>query len=631
VHISNISDADQATETLPSEAERGAREAFRALGLGEAVLQAIIELGYLTPTSIQEQTIPLLLAGRDVIGQAPTGTGKTAAYGLPIIERLNEGELRPQGLVVVPTRELAIQVAEALHELGKYREVVTLPIYGGAPYDRQLRALKRGVQVVIGTPGRLLDHLGRDTLNLDSVQTVVLDEADEMLNMGFIEDIEAILARLPDERQTALFSATIPARIAKLAEQYLRQPTQVSVAARDAIAPRVRQVYYEVPVHAKPEVLARILDLEEPESAIIFVRTRRDADQLAEQLSGMGYLAQATHGEINQGQRERTLERFRAGHTQLLVATDVAARGLDIPTVSHIINYDLPLDAESYVHRIGRTGRAGATGEALTLVTPRERRQLLLIERAIHRRLERLRLPTAADVAVRRRAAFREDVLRLLDAGQLDPFLKLVEDLANTHDPVEIAAAAFKMAAQAREANRPGYGSSWLPLPGAAAIEGATESAGVKSEPQEPGQPTRKSRQKRQVRQPMMRLFLRIGKRDGARPADIVGAIANEANIPGETIGDIDMYDTFSFVEIPEPLLETVRLALNRTTIRGQPPQASLARPMGGWHEQDGDQWQGVREGVRTSRARQRRLEAQQREGSAPDRRPKRQTKNKSR
>jgi ATP-dependent RNA helicase DeaD len=576
------------------------------------------------PTSIQEQTIPLLLAGKDIIGQAPTGTGKTAAYGLPLIEHLNEGELRPQGLVVVPTRELAIQVAEALHELGKYREIVTLPIYGGAPYDRQLRALRRGVQIVIGTPGRLLDHLRRDTLNLDGVQTVVLDEADEMLNMGFIEDIEAILACLPSERQTALFSATIPARIVKLAAQYLHEPTQVSVAVREAIAPQVRQVYYEVPEHAKPEGLARILDLEEPEAAIIFVRTRRDADHLAEQLNGMGYLAQAIHGEISQAQRERTLERFRAGHTQFLVATDVAARGLDIPTVSHIINYDLPLDAESYVHRIGRTGRAGATGEALTLVTPRERRQLRLIERAIHRHLEPLHLPTAADVTVRRLASVREEVLRLLDAGQLDPFLKLVEDLASTHDPVEIAAAAFKMATQTREANRPGSRSSSVTLAEPAITETLPEPSARMDELRTPEYPTRKSRQKQQIQHPMTRLFLRIGKRDGAKPGDIVGAIANEANLPGETIGDIAIYETFSSVEIPEPLLEKVHLALNRTTIRGQAPQASLARPMVRRQDQESKQRQQMQVGARSRSARQGRLAPWQREEAAPERQAKR-------
>jgi ATP-dependent RNA helicase DeaD len=622
-----VIEIDKAVDISTNESARVATEAFRALGLGAATLHAITDLGYSTPTSIQEQTIPLLLGGRDVIGQAPTGTGKTAAYGLPLIERLNERELRPQGLVVVPTRELAIQVAEALHELGKYREVVTLPIYGGAPYDRQLRALKRGVQIIIGTPGRLLDHLGRETLALDGVQTVVLDEADEMLNMGFLEDVEAILAHLPSKRQTALFSATIPARIATLAEHYLRQPIQVSVATQEAIAPRVRQVYYEVPVHAKPDALARLLDIEEPDSAIIFVRTRRDADYLSEHLNSMGYLSQAIHGEISQGQRERTLERFRAGHTQLLVATDVAARGLDIPDVSHIINYDLPLDAESYVHRIGRTGRAGATGIALTLVTPRERRLLRLIERAIHRRLEPLHLPTAADVAGRRLAALREEVLRALDAGQLEPFLTLVEDLASTRDPVEIAAAAFKMATQTRDANRPGYRSSSLTQEEAAPPETQQEPSARGDERRVPEYPSRKSRQKYPIQQPMARLFLRIGKRNGTRPGDIVGAIANEANLPSEIIGEIAIHETFSSVEIPEPLVETVRLALNRTTIRGQAPQVSLASPSGRWQDHEDQPGQEIRAGGRSRSTRQGHLPTRQKETASPERRAKKQPK----
>ena len=573
--------------------------AFAALGLGAAALRAVAELGYGLPTPVQERTIPLLLAGRDIIAQAPTGTGKTAAYGLPIVERLDENDLHTQALVVAPTRELAIQVAEALHALGRYREMVTLPIYGGQPYDRQLRALARGVQVVVGTPGRLLDHLGRKTLDLSNVKMVVLDEADEMLNMGFIEDIEAILAALPAERQTALFSATIPPRIASLAHQYLRNPERVSVAAREAVAPRVRQVYYEVPGLGKPEALSRILDLEEPESAIVFVRTRRDADVLAEQLNGQGYLAQAIHGEINQAQRERALERFRRGHTQLLVATDVAARGLDIPDVSHIINYDLPMDAESYVHRIGRTGRAGRGGEALTLVTPRERRSLRMIEQAIHRPLERLRLPTPADVAARRRASFREDVLEILDAGQLDPFLRFVEDLAGTHDPAELAAAAFKMAAQARDTGRPGRTATWPEGPEATAAPEPEERLDTESEPrgqrgrgpQRGGERIPGGRGRRERREPdgaMARLFLRVGKRDGVRPADLVGAIANEAGVPGDAIGDIDLYDTFSFVEVPEDMSDIVRAALNATTIRGRQPRATVARPEDSWPEQGG-------------------------------------------
>jgi ATP-dependent RNA helicase DeaD len=596
------------TATTVSEEESEARQAFAALGLGDAALRAVLALGYAVPTEIQAQTIPALLAGRDVMAQAPTGTGKTAAYGLPLVERLEEGDLSTQALVVLPTRELAMQVAEALHEMGKFREMVTLPIYGGAPYDRQLRALKRGVQVVVGTPGRLLDHLGRSTLDLSTVRTVVLDEADEMLNMGFLEDIEAILAQLPEQHQTALFSATLPPRIRTLAGKYLHDPVKVHVAARDTEAPLVRQVYYEVPGHAKPEALARILDLEEPESAIIFVRTRRDADTLAERLNGMGYIAQPIHGEINQSQRERALARFRAGNTQLLVATDVAARGLDIPDVSHVINYDLPMDVESYVHRIGRTGRAGAKGEALTLVTPRERRGLILIEKAIHRRLERLRLPSAVDVAIRQRTAFRDEVLRLLDAGQLDPFVSLVEDLTGAHDPIELAAAAFKIAVQEREARRPGRGISWVMSPEELAaaqvaeqpeepLATATHPAGAKAPAA--GKRTRE----RTPRQPMARLFLRVGKYDNVRPADIVGAIANEANVPGDIVGDIDLYDNFSFVEVPVTMADDVLAALNRTTIRGRAPHATLARPEeGGDGQRDPDRRREDRYGKRPGR-----------------------------
>jgi ATP-dependent RNA helicase DeaD len=644
---------------------------FAALGLGPEALRAIEDLGYGAPTPIQDQTIALLLAGRDVIAQAPTGTGKTAAYGLPIVERLDVAELRPQALVLSPTRELAVQVSEALHALGKYREMVSLPIYGGVPYERQFRALARGVQVVVGTPGRLLDHLRRETLDLSHVRFVVLDEADEMLDMGFIEDIETILQALPAERQSALFSATIPPRVARLAEAYLREPERVSVAAREAVAPKVRQVYYEVAWPEKAEALARILDYEQPESAIVFVRTRRDADEVAERLSGLGYLALAIHGDLNQVQRERALDRFREGRTQLLVATDVAARGLDIPDVSHVINYDLPEDADAYVHRIGRTGRAGRSGEALTLVTPRERRQLMLIERLIHRRLQQLRLPTDADLAARRRAAFREELLAILDGGQLDPYLGMVEDLAETRDPAELAAAAFKLAALARESSsprparrdgttarpapvtarpqrrtpvlssQPAAAPSSLPLPedhsispvpedvapearqpaaSTAASDHAPapvlpERAPGRERPGRAGRVTRATRGDRTqrgaslewedraehlaARQParrdtehppvgdgraqepgMARLFLRVGRRDKIRPADLVGAVANEAHVSGDAVGDIDIYDTFSFVEVPDNLADRVLRALNRTTIRGREARATLARPL---------------------------------------------------
>jgi ATP-dependent RNA helicase DeaD len=366
----------------------------------------------------------------------------------------------------------------------------------------------------------------------------------------------------------------------------------------------VRQVYYEAPYPAKAEVLSRILDLETPESAIVFVNTRREADIISEQLNGLGYLAQAIHGEITQAQRERALERFRAGRTQVLVATDVAARGLDIPDVSHIINYDLPLDAESYVHRIGRTGRAGRSGEAITLVTPRERRQLRLIEQGIHRNLERLRLPTPADVAARRRMAFREEILSILDGGQLDPYLALVEDLTGSRQPADLAAAAFKMAAQAIQTRRPGERMNWMempPPPEQPPFEQPEEERPSRRERGERGERGEHPRETREQRSRarsflrdtergapgMARLFIRVGRQDGVRPTDIVGAIANEAHIPGDSIGDIDIYDGFSFVEVPEDTAERVRNALNATTIRGRMPRATLARPAGDWIEDE--------------------------------------------
>jgi len=564
---------------------------FEALGLSSAALAAIVDLGYAEPTPVQLQVIPLLLARRDVVSQAPTGTGKTAAYGLPIVEHIDESEPATQALVLVPTRELAIQVAEAFHVLGKYRDLVALPIYGGQPYERQFHALARGVQVVVGTPGRLLDHLNRGTLKLDTVRTVVLDEADEMLSMGFIEDIQTILDAVKTEHQTALFSATLPPRIIRLAQQHQHDAARVTVASKEAVAPLVRQVFYEVRSHAKADALARILDFEDPESAIVFVGTRRDADAVTEQLSGLGYLAQAIHGDITQPQRERVLGRFRAGHIQVLVGTDVAARGLDIPDVSHVINYDVPPDAESYVHRIGRTGRAGQSGEAVTLVTPRERRQLQLIEKGIHRHLEELKLPTTEDVAMRRRAAFRDTLLEVIDAGELDPFIGLVEDLAESRDVREVAAAALKLASQdgAASGKKRQAVATVTPLrtsspsrpvrPKAADIDkpptprmATPKTGGRKPKSEGLGPDTPRNGASRQ-------LFLKVGKRDGARPADLVGAIANEAGIPGDSIGSIDIFDTFSFVEVPAAVAAAAAEALNRTTIRGRPPKAVVVRP----------------------------------------------------
>jgi ATP-dependent RNA helicase DeaD len=345
--------------------------AFAELGVDPHLLRAVEELGFEEPTPIQEQAIPLMLRGADVIAQAQTGTGKTAAYGLPIIQNLEADARQPQALILCPTRELAVQVAEAIFKMGKYKHVSIVPVYGGQPIERQLRALRQGVHIVVGTPGRIMDHMRRGTLALDRVRTVILDEADEMLDMGFIEDIEWILQQAPTERQTALFSATIPPRIAELARRYMRDPIRVAIPAETLTVPLIRQTYYEVTGQGKTDALTRILDMEEPASTILFVRTKRDADEVSESLQSRGYAAEALHGDMNQSQRERTLARFKRGQVEILVATDVAARGLDIEDVSHVINYDVPYDPESYVHRIGRTGRAGRSGEEVTLITPR--------------------------------------------------------------------------------------------------------------------------------------------------------------------------------------------------------------------------------------------------------------------
>jgi ATP-dependent RNA helicase DeaD len=538
---------------------------FGDLGLSEATLNAIKELGYEEPTPIQARTISRMMAGVDVIAQAQTGTGKTAAFALPIIEQVKRDQRTPQALVLTPTRELAVQVAEAFHSYSKYHRTSVLPVYGGQPIDRQLRALERGVHVVVGTPGRILDHIRRNTLKLEQVRTLVLDEADEMLDMGFIEDIEAILQTTPPTRQTALFSATMPGQIVRLAQRYMHDPERISVQSEHMTVPQVRQVYYEVGRRDKFEVLARILDFETPTSAIIFCRTKSDVDSLGERLIARAFPAETLHGDLSQMQRDRVMGRFRSSQVEILVATDVAARGLDIEHVSHVINYDIPLDPEIYVHRIGRTGRAGRAGVAITLVTPRERRLLRLIERVTGAPIQRMRLPTIADVVARRREAFKETLRETLGQGGLEPYMVLAEQLGEEYSPTDLAAAAFKLLLS----------------------EPQTEGEDKLAEDSEDGSFEERRREPRGRRRErnfgpergMARLYLNVGRDDGVRPADIVGAIANEANIPGRAIGAIELFDKFSFVEIPEQHRDRVVRALKRTTIRGQKLMPSLSRP----------------------------------------------------
>ena len=538
---------------------------FTSLGLSEPTLRAIGELGYEEPTPIQARTITKLMAGGDVIAQAQTGTGKTAAFALPIIEQLDPELRAPQALVMMPTRELAVQVAEAFHSYGKFHQnVAILPVYGGQPIDRQLRALRGGVNVVVGTPGRLLDHIQRGTLKLDQVRTVVLDEADEMLDMGFIEDIEAILKETPAERQTALFSATMPGPIAALAKNYMRDPERITIQTEHLTVPQIRQIYYEVGGRDKFEVLARVLDFEMPTSAIIFCRTKSEVDSLGERLIARAFPAETLHGDLSQIQRDRVMQRFRTGQVELLVATDVAARGLDIEHVSHVINYDIPIDPEVYVHRIGRTGRAGRTGSAITLVTPRERRQLRTIERLTNATIQRMHLPTISDVIARRRESFKETLRETITSPGLEPYQIMAEELGEEYSPTDLAAAAFKL------------------LLDQSLIETDDPLANYAQdrfdEDREPRQRRTRTREFGPS-QGMTRLYIDVGRDDNVRPADIVGAIANEAGIPGRAIGAIELFERFALVEVPSNAAEKVLRALRHTTIRGRKIAPSIARP----------------------------------------------------
>jgi ATP-dependent RNA helicase DeaD len=556
---------------------------FENLGLSEPTLKAITDLGYEEPTPIQSRTITRMLEGSDVIAQAQTGTGKTAAFALPIIERLEAGRHDPQALVLTPTRELAVQVAEAFHAYGKNHGIAVLPVYGGQPIERQLRALSRGVQVVVGTPGRLLDHIQRGTLKLDSVRTVVLDEADEMLDMGFVEDIEAILKETPAERQTALFSATMPAPIAALARQYMREPERITVKSEHMTVPQIRQVYFEVGTRDKFEVLARVLDYERPTSAIIFCRTKSEVDSLGERLIARAYPAETLHGDLSQIQRDRVMARFRSGQVELLVATDVAARGLDIDHVSHVVNFDIPLDPEVYVHRIGRTGRAGREGSAITLVTPRERRLLRMIERMTGAPIRRVRLPTVTDVQARRREAFMETLRETIAQGGLEPYQVLAETLGDEYSPTDLAAAAFKLVLGAPANEEEDLLAAQEPDLTEERRDRPVRRQGPGYE-REGGRGYGRGYEREGGRGPsgdrtMARLYLDVGRDDGVRPADIVGAIANEAGIPGRAIGAIELFERFSFVEVPGQQAERVLRALKQTTIRGRKISPSVAKP----------------------------------------------------
>ncbi len=524
-------------------------QSFAELGLSQPLVQALADVGYETPTPIQAQTIPLLLAGGDVIGQAQTGTGKTAAFALPILQQLDLAVTAPQALVLTPTRELAIQVAEAVHtyarHLGRARAV---PIYGGDSIQKQIGRLRSGVQVVVGTPGRIMDHLRRGTLDLKGVKTIVLDEADEMLRMGFLEDVEWILEQAPTERQMAFFSATMPREVRRIAGRFLHEPTLVAIEHKTVTVPTVEQHYLRVAEKQKLETLSRLLETEAVpgEAILIFARTKVRAADLAEHLQSRGYAVEAMHGDLNQVQRETVLRRLRGGQTEIVVATDVAARGLDVEHISRVVNYDIPNDPEAYVHRVGRTARAGRAGKTILFITPREERMMREIERFTGQKLSAAKVPSQGDVAARRRRLFKERIIKTMMEDDLELYLSLVQDIAEEtgSDMAEIAAATASLA----------HGGKPLT---------------VRLEP-EPEQVA-------QVEDGMVRLFINAGRSSGVRPADIVGAIANESGLAGRLIGAIDIYDDFALVDVPAEHHPQVLASMAGATIRGRDAAVRLA------------------------------------------------------
>jgi ATP-dependent RNA helicase DeaD len=599
---------------------------FAALGLSEPILRSLTALGYEEPTPIQEVAIPPLLAGRDLLGQAATGTGKTAAFALPLLERIAgpraEGDRRGvSALVLVPTRELAMQVAEAIHRYGREMGVHVLPIYGGQAMAQQLRALRRGVDVVVATPGRALDHIRRRTLDLSGVRIVVLDEADEMLDMGFAEDLEAILETVPGERQTALFSATMPPRIGSLAERHLREPERITIKSKPLDAgevPRVRQVAYIVNRRDKVRALGRVLDMESPTSAIVFCRTRTEVDELTETLGGHGYAAEALHGGLSQDQRARVLKRFREGGSELLVATDVAARGLDIEHLSHVVNFDVPSAPDAYVHRIGRTGRAGREGTAITLAEPRERRLLRNIEQLTRQKIELETVPTVIDLRARKLALTTAAVREALLAGDSDQYDVVVDSLSDEFDLLQIATAAIRVAHETTVGGPDEEEITPVHVPVERDRPTRARSFDKGEERERPARPRSSEGRPRRGEGPregggdteVTRLFVGIGRRAGLRPADLVGAIANEAGINARSIGAIELTDNFSLVEVPDETADAVIEALRGTTLRGKrvavrregerteraPRPPTNARPRGPRHGDD-DRPRGARRG----------------------------------
>lgn len=561
---------------------------FAEFAISEDVLQAISDMGFEEPTPIQLMAIPQILEGNDVTGQAQTGTGKTAAFGIPIIERLDPENKNVQALVLSPTRELTIQTAEEFSRLMKYKHGLNVvPIYGGQPIDRQLRALRGPVQVVIGTPGRVIDHINRGTLHLDEVSMFVLDEADQMLDMGFREDIEAIFRETPEERQTILFSATMPGPILDITKRFQKDPVFVKITRRELTVPQIEQTYIEVRERDKLEALCRMLDINNPELAIVFCNTKRTVDDLMSRMQARGYFVEALHGDMKQIQRDRVMARFRAGSIDVLIATDVAARGIDVDDVDIVFNYDVPQDVEYYVHRIGRTGRAGRTGKSVTFVAPREIYKLRDIQRYAKIKIAKTPIPSLDDVAEMKQQLFLDKVRDVMKAGELEIYLPLVEQLLETETDgeeqevtsIEVAAALLKMHLEDSKTSMSEEIVELQPRAEPVPFKGEVEEGTYENCGAEPG---------------MVRFRITLGKNQQIRPKDIVGAFAGECDIPGSAIGRIDLYSNYSFVEVPLEHADHVAEVMGGATIRGKELQISVATPR---PERDGNDFRRDRRG----------------------------------
>ena len=549
---------------------------FDELQLDERILRAVTDMGFEEMSPIQAQAIPVQMEGRDVIGQAQTGTGKTAAFGIPLLQKIDRDSKKLQAIALCPTRELAIQVAEEIRRLAKYMHgIKVLPIYGGQDIVRQIRGLKDGVQIIIGTPGRVMDHMRRKTIRFDHVHTVILDEADEMLNMGFLEDMETILGQLPEDRQTVMFSATMPMAIQEIARKFQKSPVNVKVVKKELTVPKVTQYYYEVKPKTKVEVMCRLLDMYAPKLSVAFCNTKKQVDELVQELQGRGYFAEGLHGDLKQEQRDRVMKSFRNGTTEILVATDVAARGIDVDDVGAVFNYDIPQDDEYYVHRIGRTGRAGKEGIAFSFVVGKEVYKLRDIQRYCKTKIIPQAIPSLDDITSIKADKIMEQVKDLLAGTDLTRMVHIVEQklVEEDYTSLDVAAALLKLAMGEENEDIAESGRLARSLDELDRYGWDRKDRGRGN-----SQGGRNPRSARQDRGDMVRLFVNIGKNQNVKPGDILGAIAGEAGIPGRMVGSIDMYDKYTFVEVPCDNAKVVMKAMKNAKIKGKSVRMEVAR-----------------------------------------------------